>query len=206
MARGLMIGGLSRRRLLAAGLALATPTPLWAAEPRRLAFAVLRNGAHIGEHRMTFSGDAVATEVQMAVKLGPVTVYRYRHQATERWSGGRFASLDTSTDSNGKAQKVTARRVGAGVIIETLRGRATLAPDAAPLTHWNPKVFEGPLFNPQDGKALKVTAVRKPGGRAAQLWSLRGDAEIDDWYDAESIWTALRGRLKDGSTLEYRRI
>ena len=94
----------------------------------------------------------------------------------------------------------------AGVIVETLRGRATLAPEAAPLTHWNPKVFEGPLFNPQDGKALKVTAVRKPGGRAGQLWSLRGDAEIDDWYDEQSVWTALRGRLKDGSTLEYRRI
>jgi hypothetical protein len=203
-----MIGDLSRRRLLAAGLVLAAPAPapLRAAEPRRLAFAVLRNGAPIGEHRMTFSGDTVATEVQMAVKLGPVTVYRYRHQATERWSGGRFASLDTSTDSNGRAQRVTARRAAAAVIVETSHGRAVLAPDAAPLTHWNPKVFEGPLFNPQDGKALKVTAVRKPGGRAAQLWSLRGDAEIDDWYDEQSVWTALRGRLKDGSTLEYRRL
>jgi hypothetical protein len=47
---------------------------------------------------------------------------------------------------------------------------------------------------------LKVTAARK-----GDTWSVRGEAEIDDTYDESGVWTALRGKLKDGSMIEYRR-
>ena len=39
----------------------------------------------------------------------------------------------------------------------------------------------------------------------AQVWALRGEADIDNWYDRAGVWTGLKGRLPDGSTLEYRR-
>jgi hypothetical protein len=197
----------SRRAILLGGLTLAAPAPLWAATPagRKLAFTVLRNGARVGEHHMAFSGDpaspTVTTDVQMLVRLGPVPVYRYIHHAVERWSGGAFASLETSTNGNGKLQKVSARRTDSGLVIETGQGRVTGPANAAPFTHWNPDVFGKPLFNPQEGQMLKVTAARK-----GLTWSIRGEAEIDDSYDAAGVWTGLRGRLKDGSTMEYRRI
>lgn len=197
---------IDRRLLLAAGLA-ALPVLALAAAPasRRLTFNVLRNGTRIGEHVMSFSGDpaspTVTTEVRMAVKLGPVPVFRYRHHAVERWSGGRFAGLETTTDSNGKAERVSARRTDGGVVIETAKGRVTAPPGVRPFTHWNPEVFSGPLFNPQEGKLLKVTA-RRVGPRQ---WAVRGEAEIDDFYDEAGVWTALKGKLKDGSILEYRR-
>ncbi len=212
---------LSRRTMLASGLALASTAVAKAAAPasRKLEFAIFRNGTKVGSHLMVFGGDGtspvVTTDVQMSVRLGPVPVYRYRHHAVERWANGRFASLDTTTDANGKAQKVNARRTDRGLVVETGSGKLIAAADTLPFTHWNPEVFGSPLFNPQEGKLLKVTAVRKLDtsiklgngrGTSAVRWSVRGEAEIDDWYDQSGVWSGLSGKLKDGSILEYRRL
>ena len=35
---------------------------------------------------------------------------------------------------------------------------------------------------------------------------MAGEAQIDNWYDEAGVWTALRGRLDDGSTMDYRRL
>jgi hypothetical protein len=35
---------------------------------------------------------------------------------------------------------------------------------------------------------------------------LIGESQIDDWYDSAGEWVALRGKVKDGSVLEYRRV
>jgi len=212
---------LSRRTLAASALlALACPKAVLAAAPASgaLGFVVLRNGVVVGEHRMTFSGDAasprVLTEVEMVVKLGPVPVYRYRHSAEEHWIDGRFASLMTRTNANGRARSVTARRTSARAVIDTLNGRIAAPADAAPLTHWNTAAYADPLFNPQEGKLLRITArkggietIRTADGARLQAtrWSVRGEAEIDNWYDASGAWAALRGKLEDGSTMEYRR-
>ena len=49
---------------------------------------------------------------------------------------------------------------------------------------------------------LKVVCTRvKPGH-----WTIRGEAEIDDFYDSSGDWMALKGKLEDGSKMEYRRI
>jgi len=198
---------LDRRGLIAAGLMILVPDLARAALPasRRLVFEVRRNGALVGEQIMTFAGDpaapVVTTEVSMIVRMGPVPVFRYRHHAVERWSAGRFQSLETTTEANGRAQSVSARRAEGGLVIETARGRATGPANAAPLTHWNPAAFANPLFNPQEGRMLKVQVSRSAPGR----WSVRGEAEIDDDYDADGVWRALRGRLKDGSVIDYRR-
>jgi hypothetical protein len=212
---------LSRRAVLAAGLmaptaALAAPKP---PPGGRLAFAVFRDGTRVGEHLMTFAGDGeiltVTTDVAMAVKVGPVPVYRYRHHAQERWMGGRFSRLETTTEANGKKTRVLAQRTDAGVVIEAGRPKITAPVSAAPFTHWNAEALSGPMFHPQEGHILKATAARR--GRetvalasgqsiAAVRWAIRGEAEIDDWYDDTGAWAALRGKLKDGSTMEYRRL
>lgn len=212
--------GLSRRGMMLGAAVLAANPALAVVPPdRRLAFAVFRNGTKVGEHEMSFSGPEgavnVATDVTMTIKLGPVPVYRYRHRATERWEGGRFASLETTTDGNGKIEKVSARRTAGGVIIEGDKGRIVGPASSLPLTHWNSDCFAGPMFNPQVGAMLKLTArrvgqetVKTADGSSLQAtrWSLRGESQIDDWYDAQGVWAALRGKLPDGSTMEYRRL
>jgi hypothetical protein len=209
--RAFLTGGLCA--IAAPNLALAEPFP------RRLAFSVLRNGKTIGEQSMTFeTGEAliVRSVAEMKVKLGPVSLYHYRHEATEHWRGDMFQSLDTRTNDNGRMLQVSARREGDAIRIAQASGaQAAAAAQALPFTHWNRRIAAAPLFNPQDGKLLKERAMPAGPGlitladgssRRAESVVFRGDAAIEDWYDQDGVWTALKGRLKDGSELEYRRL
>jgi hypothetical protein len=200
------LSALPRRAVLAGGLALPIFATAAAAAPAALAFAVFRNGTKIGEHRLAFAADGdaltVTADAAMTVKLGPVPVFRYRHHAVERRVGGAFASLVTATDSNGKRERVSAQKTGGVIRIDSPSGAITAPAAANPITHWNPLVFGSPLFNPQTGRLLKATA-RKI---TANHWQIRGEAEIDDFYDDQGTWLALKGKLEDGSRLEYRRI
>jgi hypothetical protein len=199
--------GVCRRSLLALGALLVTPLRVQAgsAGPRRLAFTVRRNGTQVGEHIVTFEGEpgapVVTSEVAMTVRLGPVPIFRYRHHAVERWAFGAFMGIETTTLTNGRAQHVTARPGDGGVILESEKGRVLAPADAAPLTHWNAAALTRPLFNPQEGQMLKVRANRL----GPEHWAIRGEAEIDDFYDDQGAWSGLRARLKDGSMMTYQR-
>lgn len=206
----------TRRNVLVGAVSLAA-SPAFAALPAdgRLAFAALRNGDRVGEHVMTFtrSGSVlkVVTDTTMRIALGPIPLFRYAHEAEEVWKDGRFERLKTSSSSNGKRERVLAVRQGGKVRIETGSGVVTASGNAAPLTHWNVEALDRPLFNPQTGELLDVRTRRHPGERLpppqrgpATRWTVRGDAEIDNWYGESGVWAALRGRLPDGSELEYR--
>lgn len=209
----------TRRGILSGALAAIATPALALAHPPALAFAAIRNGRRIGEHRLAFavSGDELTVRVraEMAIKLGPVTVYRYLHEVTERWRGDTFVRLESRTSSNGARESVIAQRAAGGVTIQAA-GKTTAAPaNALPFTHWNPLIANAPLFNPQTGKLLKLTArdlgpARTTGFRGEPIegrrLAFRGDAEIDNWYDGAGTWAGLRGRLDDGSLMEYRRL
>ena len=197
----------SRRLVLAGGLMLPLLPTLARAAPRSLTFAVFRNGSKIGEHHVAFSGEGsqliATTDAVMTVKIGPVPVFRYHHHALEHRNDGVFASLETSTTTNGKAEHVMAERAGGGIRVDCSYGKETLSADANPMNHWNQQIFSGgPLFNPQTGKLLKVRATKVAPGHV----SIRGEAEIDDFYDEAGAWQSLTGKLDDGSRVEYRRI
>lgn len=197
---------------------LTSPRIALAAYPAELAFAAYRKGRRIGEHRMTFeAGDllTVRTRAEMAVKIGPVTVFRYVHEAVERWRGDQFETLETRTSAGGSRDSVVATRTPSGVLIRASKVNATASAGALPFTHWNPRVARAPLFHPQSGKLLKVSAremgespVPLANGRTveARRVAFSGDAQIDNWYGDDGVWTGLRGRLDDGSVLEYRRL
>jgi len=197
---------LGRRELIAGGMALVVAPGLASAAPSRLAFAVFRNGTKVGEHVMAFSGDeanrTITTDVAMTVKIGPVPVYRYKHNAVERWAGGKWVSIETTTNGNGKVHKASGRQMGAYVQLVGPKGASRAPADAMPLSHWNQAAFGRPLFNQQEGQMLKVQCAKVKAGH----WRIRGEAEIDDFYDADGDWLALSGKLEDGSRLEYRRI
>jgi hypothetical protein len=196
----------SRRTLLAAGLILPLAPGLALAAPKGLTFAVFRNGTKIGEHHIGFAGDAGAltatTEATMTVKLGPVPVFKYRHHAVERRADGAFVALETTTETNGKTQHLTAASSGGVIRIESAKGALTAPAGANPITHWNPQIFAGPLFDPQNGKMLKVRTSKAGPGH----WQIRGETEIDDFYDDAGAWLSLKGKLDDGSMVEYRRV
>ena len=206
--------GLPRRSLLMGASAAVLAPVLARAFPsqfRAIAFAVFRNGRHIGEHRVTLepAGGSLkaAIEASMVVTLGFVPVFRYRHRSEELWREGRFETLASATSTNGRREQVNAAAQAAEVHIQTLIGAWTAPPAAAPLSHWNPEVLTRPLFNPETGKLMRLSAQQAPlPGGAGTRWRLRGEADIDDWYDNEGVWQGLTGRLPDKSLVEYRRL
>ena len=211
-----------RRTLLGVALAAAPLRLLAQALPAGrapIAFEVWRNGQKIGAHSVSFQGDeqdfVVAIDAHMLVKIGFIPVFRYHHQGRETWRGGQFQRLETQTTTNGHVEPLTAQRTAAGVSISGGKVRALTAPAGAhPLTHWNAAVLDGPLFNPQTGALVHDQVARTPDasvkladGRSVQAtrYTLTGQADIVDWYDAGGCWTALRGKAPDGSYIDYRR-
>jgi hypothetical protein len=199
--------GIARRAFLATGLVLPLLPRLARAAPKNLAFAVFRNGAKIGEHHVSFSGDGptlvATTDATMAVKIGPVPVFRYHHHALEHRADGAFATLETTTTTNGKHERVAAERTGGGVRVDCTYGKSTFSADSNPLNHWDRDIFSGgPLFNPQTGKILKVHSAKVTPAHV----TIRGEVEIDDFYDEGGAWQSLTGKLDDGSEVEYHRI
>jgi hypothetical protein len=184
-----------------------------------LTFDVHGKGMMLGRHHVTFSRAGtsltVETHIDMALKLGPVSFFSYTHHAVEGWKDGRFDRLETNSVLNGRKQSVRAHSIDNGVMIEASDSAPYLADaDVLPLTHWNRQIMDGPLFNPQDGKILRVRLsgkgadpVQLADGRnlPATRYSLTGETQIDDWYDRDGVWAALRGKVKDGSVLTYRR-
>ena len=213
---------MGRRTLLAMGLFLAAPSRLLAqAVPvrRAVSFEVWRRGEKIGSHTVGFQGGeqdfTAAIDAEMVVKFGPLPI-RYKHQATETWRDGKFQSLESHTQSSIWRDHVSAVRSADGVAITNSQGRVIQAPENThPLTHWNSAVLEGPVFNPQTGAVTHERVLRSPDetvlladGRsvAATRYAMTGDVQLSDWYDGNDVWTALHGKLPDGSYIDYRRI
>jgi hypothetical protein len=213
---------IARRGLLAGGTALAAASPICVAAspaPPDLRFEVLRNDTRIGHHVIRFRQEGTALEatidVNIAVRVGPIVLYRYTLQARETWRDGAFQSLESQANDDGTHHTVRAARTEESIIVEASAApRAILPPNAIPLTHWNNLCMERPLFNPQDGAPIASRvltrgeeAVPLADGRAirATRFSLIGKVALDDWYDMTRIWTALRAPGRDGSTIEYRR-
>lgn len=224
--------GLKRRAFLTGGAATGLILPGLLAPARagaapagvppdgKLAFKVMRKGAHIGEHTLRFEQDGdsltVHVEVRITVHIGPVPVYHHLQRCTEHWKGDRFMALESSTSSNISQETVAARRTADGVRIEPADGSPYTAPaEILPLTHWNRFAYQGPLFDPQNGKSLKETLVSRGDDTIPQAdgssihvtrWSVTGDGVMDDYYDAGGVWAGLHVKVRDGSRVEYLRL
>ncbi len=209
---------IARRVLLAAPLLAAAPAFAAPAMPPggRIAFKVMRQDSEIGTHVLDFSrqGDrlTVRIAVDMAVGIGPITLYRYRLRVTETWEGDRFSRLESEANDDGTAQRVTARREEAGIRIASIQGEVRLPPEALPLTHWNMAVTRVPVFNPQTGLKMELTASARgtsppPGGRESMRhFAFAGEAALEDWYDGADTWSGLRAIAKDGSVVTYHKL
>lgn len=213
---------IERRVFLAGGAALAGALPGRAMAPPYnpvISFDVMRNGDRIGRHTIRFrpEGTTLTAEidVEIAVSLGPIVFYRYGLKGRETWRDGAFVSLESETNDDGKPYWVKATRMPEHVVVEASSApRTFFPPNAIPLTHWNYLCMERPLFNPQNGTAIESRVVTRGedmvplangGSVRAAHYSLIGKVALDDWYDADRLWTALRAPGRDGSTIEYRR-
>ncbi len=206
--------------VLIACLSLAAPPAASAAEPRYDVwdFSVDLDGQPIGRHRFTVSssGDArqVVSDASFQVRVLGFTVYRYRHEASERWRGNCLTSIAARTDDNGTPSEV---RVEPRIAAPTLRAAdATPDRDACLMSfaYWNPAIrLQTRLLNAQTGK-LEVVQVRRFSedqllvrghAVAATSYRISGVAQpIDVWYDADGRWIGLDTVVAGGRRLTYR--
>jgi hypothetical protein len=214
---------ISRRNLLVGAALMASMRRAYAALPvpagDALAFQIIRKGDVIGTHRLDFQREGTRLTVRIAmeltIKLGPITLFRYTHKNVELWDGDDFTGFKAETNDDGTLHSATAARRPEGLVVEsTDTPRYIAPPNTLAATHWNKRMLDGPMINTQDGKLLRPTVT--PGPRTmiplasgklipATLYSLTGDAPLDLWYDDSATWSALSFTGSDGGKIEYRR-
>ncbi|MCR6476586.1 DUF6134 family protein [Variovorax sp. ZS18.2.2] len=182
-------------------------------------FRVLLDDSPIGEHRfvLTASGEErrLASEAAFAVKLLGVTVYRYRHSATEQWRGDCLRQLASKTDDDGTPEKVDASATGDNALtVTTAKGTQSLDGCVMSFAYWNLAIRKQErLLNAQTGKLEAVQVSRAGSGTvdvrgqqvAATRWRIVTPAQpIDIWYSAEGEWIALDSTVSGGRKLSYR--
>jgi hypothetical protein len=216
-----------RRRTLLAGLAVApfgpspsrsavTALPIPAGD--RLSFHIIRKGSTIGEHIETFqlSGSAltVSVAVDIVIGLGPIAFFRYKHRATVQWEAGQVVSVDAKTNHDGTKRQMTGRRDNTGLVVQGTQTLQYIAPPhSLPGTHWNRAMLNAPFINTEGGQLMKPTVtpvgleqVPVTGGTVqAMRYTLRGDADLDTFYDLTPSWVGLTFTAKDGSAIRYLR-
>jgi hypothetical protein len=194
-----------------AALKLAVP------DAERLVFDVLMDGdREIGTHIIDIVHNGADTTVQITVdldvKFGFLTVFRYNLELTERWRAGRFESLDARSERDGRIGTVTARRTENGIALAGPAGSVLAPPEALPATHWNRALMDQAVWiNGETGVLIHVT--REDLGRvqlalpAGPVIATRirqtGTVPIDYWYDDQDRLVWLRFQL-DGRVFDYR--
>jgi hypothetical protein len=211
--RGFLIGASALPVAPPAANAQGRPTPA----KGRIAFQVVRDGADIGSHDLVFadaaSGFDVTIAVDIAVKFGPITAFRYQLNGLEQWRDGKVFHVEASTNDDGRLLSMRADRDERGLWVWGSKAPRYLAPsDALPATHWNEAELRAPWINPQDGRLLhpKVTPadveqVSLGDDRTvpARRFDISGDARMQIWYGSALGWTALRFTARDSSLIRY---
>lgn len=175
-------------KLLAAALVMSVAT--CGLHARTLDFTVLLDDEPVGRHRFTLreadGAREVSSSARMDVKVLGVTVYRYRHEATEHWRGDCLLRLSARTDDGGERSEVN----------RTLEGCAMS------FAYWNSAMLaRSELLNAQTGRFERITITPLGPGR----YRLSGTTNpIELQYSPQGEWIALDTTVAGGRRLSYR--
>ncbi len=217
-------GTASRRTFMtggAAGLMLAPGLGSLAAfaMPADIAFDIIRKGEKIGVHEVRFTalGEGefeVHTNVDVAVRLGFITLYRFEQEITEVWRRGAMVEARGITNDDGEKARLRAALEGGELTIEGLAGRQK-APLGAmtDIAFWNPKIARqdqivdtwlgqlAPLLvGAGDVEEIELRGRRLRTRRFSFVANRGRSGKV--WYDEAGVW--VRGYLKTPSAeLDY---
>lgn len=193
--------------------ALAQPwTP---ADGARLEFDVLRDGGKFGTHVLKFSrvGETltVDTDVELKVALGPLTLFEYIHDVTEKYVGDRLVWVGSRTKNEGKWKTLAAEPVEGGLKVTAEAFKGVVKGTVIPSTHWNENEMKQPkMFSTETGEMLPIKVADrgiekvKVGGATLDARRYDVDSEIDAsfWYDGQGRWVKTAFETQ-GSKIEY---
>ena len=196
---------------------LATPMERWAPEAGDvIAFEVLRKGNPFGKHEVRFSEDeqgALQVDVHVRLKagLGPITLFRYELDSTERWQDGELVSLVGAVNDDGTREKMQAARVGETLRVEGDALSADVEGLVIPASHWNYLAMEqSQLLSSENGELIQVDIqpigreILEIGGQtiATNKYLLDSDIDVTLWYDDTGRWLKLAFEAR-GQSIEY---
>ena len=207
-----------RAALLAMLLLFTTLSTAAAEDSAEWRFEVRLDDKPIGFHTFTLRSDGarqvLETEASFDVKVLFVTAFRYRHENTEVWRDGCLASVDATTDSNGRKLEVSGRRVGDSFALERSDGRDSLDGCVRSFAYWNPAILDADrLLNTQTGEYEEVDVTARAADRVdvsgnpvdAERYTLaaRG-GDITLWYaESDGRWLGLEAPAKGGRRIRY---
>lgn len=185
-------------------------------------FEVLLDQKPIGTHRFDLDAlpdgaQRITSRADFEVRLLGIPLYRYQHQAEERWDGQCLTSIQATTRENGKSQGVRGERQADSFRLS--QPVAAMARNACVTSYayWNPGRLLGAreLLNPQTGDfdAIRVEKVgsERIQWRGAPVMAQRYRLEaathrIDLWYSESGEWLQLSSTAKGNRQVSYRRV
>jgi hypothetical protein len=181
-----------------------------------ISFNVLREGKPFGSHAVKFTTDAngalvATTSVSLKAGLGPVTVFRYKLDATETWLNGQLQKVSGTVNDDGKKRSVNATRKGDVLNVSGTDFNGVAPAGIVPASHWNyAQTLTGKLLSTEDGEILSVKVVTK--GREAikvgkktiqaNRYLMDSALDVDLWYDDDGRWVKLAFEAR-GQQIEY---
>ncbi len=189
-----------------------------AAETRTWRFSVFLDDRAIGYHLFRLKEEGtqreLASEARFNVKMLGIELYRYVHDAAERWRGNCLEALNARTDDNGEATSVSVEREGERLAVSTPRGRQALDGCVMTFAYWNPQMLkQSRLLNVQTGTFNAVQIAALPNENImfrgaevpARRFRITGEKNpIDLWYSPEGEWLGLESTVSGGRRLRYR--
>ncbi len=175
---------------------------------QRIAFNVLRKGDKIGEHIITINptehGFDVRVDLALAVKFGPITVYKYTHKSQKQWRQGRLYSIETTTDENGKKYRVSGVLGEEGFKLSGSKGEIFLPDDVLTSTYWQKRtVINNEMLDSQKGElfAYDVSEPEYDSSLRAHKYKITGALNVDLWYRGDEFIKMVFHN--DGNLVEY---
>ena len=193
--------------ILGASPAFATDVPA-----QDIRFDVYRNGSPFGEHIVRFSplgnGDVdVDIEIELSVRLGPITVVRYEHQAVERWDDDELVLMRSRTFKDGGWLEVDVERGPGGDLVSV----GEMLGDLIPSSHWRGYApGTDAILNTETGEPMPVEVTdlglamieTANGAVEARGYRMAGSVTVDLWYDANGRWVGCEFEAR-GQRIRY---
>lgn len=192
------------------------PAPWVATDGAKIDFTVLRKGKPFGRHLLTFDrqGDGrltVTTDVDLQVKFGPITAFKYRLDSVEEWIDGRLVSLNGKSNSDGRKGQVSVETVGDQLLVDSTKYEGVLPTTTIPSSHWNRlQVYQEQMLSTETGEVLDIevemigedTVAVNGQNIETTHYRLTSDLVVDLWYDNQSRWVKLAFEVR-GQDIEY---
>lgn len=191
--------------------------PVWLpSSTTEINFEVLRKGKPFGSHVLTFDPRddgtlRVTNDIELTAKVGPFTVYQYRHASTETWTDGRLTALEGETRKEGDDLIVSVTTGDGELVVEGTNYTGAAPAGIIPSSHWHStEVFSEQILSSEGGQLLDVktenmghdTVIVAGAEIEATKFKLVSDLTVYLWYDAEGRWVKCAFEAR-GQTIEY---